>query len=189
MEMHQVLTGFEPISGTLPKITAISLEKPWPKKVTPRSGTTGRRYATGWGEEAGPSHIVIAFVVADVANVQNDRDVSEVLPPMRRTLGFGTDLACLVKDRSGAVAGVFDDFALLDEDQRWAVIVAVPGDYAARLDHELAESQLTVGDVRFLFAEIDRAEGGVGHADGLEIDWLARIRHALVGRAFASLRV
>ena len=106
---------------------------------------------------------------------------------MRRAVGFGADLAGLVNDRPGAVAGIFDDFALLDEDQRWAVIVAVPGDYAARLNHELAESQLTVGDLRFLFAEIDRAERGVGHADGLEIDWLARIGHALVGRAFASL--
>jgi hypothetical protein len=66
--------------------------------------------------------------------------------------------------------------------------MAVPRDYATRLNHEFAESQLTVGDLRFLFAEIDRAERGVGHPDGFKVDWLARIWHALVGRAFASLR-
>ena len=82
---------------------------------------------------------MIAFVVADVADVKNDRNFSEILPPMRRTVGFGADLAGLVNDRPGAVAGIFDDFALLDEYQRWAVIVAVPGDYTARLNHELAE--------------------------------------------------
>ena len=76
-----------------------------------------------------------------------------------------------------------------DVDQRRAVVVAVPRHDAARLDHQLAEAQLTAGDLRLLFAEVDRAERGVGHADGLEIDRLARIRHALVGGAFAGLRV
>ena len=107
---------------------------------------------------------------------------------MRRAVGFGADLAGLVNDRPGAVAGIFNDFALLDEDQSWAVIMAVPWNYAAGLNHELAESQLTVGDLCLLFAEIDRAERSVGHADGLKVDGLARIRHALVGRTFASLR-
>ena len=78
--------------------------------MTPRSGTTGRHDATGLGE-AQPSHIVVAFVLADVADVTAPPDFSEVLPPMRRALGFGTDLAGLVMDRPGAVAGVFDDFA------------------------------------------------------------------------------
>jgi hypothetical protein len=45
-----------------------------------------------------------------------------------------------------------------------------------------------VGDLRFLFAEIDRAERRVGDTDSLKVDWLARICHTLVGRAFASLR-
>jgi hypothetical protein len=45
-----------------------------------------------------------------------------------------------------------------------------------------------VGDLRFLFTEIDRAERRVGDADSLKVDWLARICHTLVGRAFAGLR-
>jgi hypothetical protein len=55
------------------------------------------------------------------------------------------------------------------------------------LDHELAESQLAAGNFRHLFTEVDRAERGVGDADSLEIDWLTRIRHALVYRAFTRL--
>jgi hypothetical protein len=141
----------------------------------------------GWGE-AQSSHIVIAFVVADVANVQNDGDVSEVLPPMRRTLDFGSNLTGLVNDRGRAIAGVFDDFTLLDENERWAVIMAVPGNYATRLNHELAEAQLMIGNLCFLFAEIDRAERSIGDTDGFEIDRLARIRHALIDRAFTGLR-
>ena len=59
---------------------------------------------------------MIAFVVADVANIENDRDVSEIFPPMRRAVGFGADLADLMNDRRAAVAGIFDDLALLDEN-------------------------------------------------------------------------
>src|SRR5262245_64228178 len=66
--------------------------------------------------------------------------------------------------------------------------MAVPRNYAAGLDHQLAKAQLASGNFRRLLAEIDRAERRVGDADGLEVDWLPRIRHALVGRAFASVR-
>jgi hypothetical protein len=63
----------------------------------------------------------------------------------------------------------------------------VPGNNATRFNHELAEAQFAIGDFRFFFSEIDRAERGVGYTYGLEIDGLARISHALVGGAFASL--
>src|SRR5262249_40178294 len=69
------------------------------------------------------SHIVIVFVVADVAHIQNHWNFSEVLPPMRCALGFCADFAYLVDDGRRAVAGVFDNLALLDEDERRSVIM------------------------------------------------------------------
>src|SRR5512139_1291545 len=158
-------------------------------KVMPRSGTTGHHIMRRGVGDAQPSHIVVSLVVADFTDVQNHRHLAEVLPPVRCALSFGPDLAGLVMDWPPAIAGVFDDLALLDENQRRPVVMAVPRDYAARLDDELAESQLAAGNFRPLFTEIDRAERGVGHADGLEIDRLARIRHALICRAFARLGV
>jgi hypothetical protein len=146
-------------------------------------------HATGLWGDAQPSHIVVTLVVTDVTDVQNHWDFTEVLPPVRRALGFGADLAGLVMDGSGAITGVFDNLALLDEDKGGPVVMAVPRDYAARLDHELAESQLAAGNFRHLFAEVDRAERGVGYADSLEIDRLARIRHALVRGTFTRLGV
>jgi hypothetical protein len=92
-------------------------------------------------------------------------------------------------DGSGAIARKLKYLALLDENQRGPVVMAVPRDYAARFNDELAESQLAADNFRFLFPEVDRAERGVGHADSLEIDRLARIRHALVCRAFTRLGV
>src|SRR5262245_14221121 len=65
--------------------------------------------------------------------------------------------------------------------------MAVPRNYAARLDHQLAKTQLAAGDLGLFFAEIDRAERGVCDADSLKVDWLARIRHTLVGWAFTGL--
>ena len=76
------------------------------------------------------------------------------------------DLAGLVVDRPGAVAGVFDDLAFGDVDQRRTVVMAVPRHDAAGLDHHLAESQFAALDLRLLLAEVDRAERGVGHAGG-----------------------
>src|SRR5581483_3050456 len=160
------------------------------EKVMPRSGTTGHHIMRRgvWGD-AQPSHIVVTLVVADVTNVQNHRHLTEILPPVRRALGLGPDIAGLVMDGPGAIAGKFDDLALLDENQRRPVVMAVPRDYATRLDDELAEPQLAPGNFRHLFAEVYRAERDVGHADGLEIDWLARIRHALICGAFTRLGV
>src|SRR5690349_8162691 len=159
------------------------------KKVMPRSGTTGHHIMRRGCGDAQPSHIVVTLVVADVADVQDHRFLTEVLPPVRRTPGFGPDVAGLVMNRPCAIAGVFEDLALLDENKRGAVIMAVPRNYSARLDYKLAEPQLAAGNLRHLFAKVDRAERGVGYADRLEIDRLARIRHALVCRAFTRLGV
>ena len=68
----------------------------------------------------------------------------------------GPDIAGLVHDRLGAVAGVFDDLALLHEDQRRPVVMAVPGHDAAGLDRQLAKSQFAVLEMRRLLFEIDR---------------------------------
>jgi hypothetical protein len=108
---------------------------------------------------------------------------------MRRALGFGPDLASLVMDGRSTITGVFDDLALLDENQRRTIVMAVPWHYAAGLNDELAKSQLASSDICFLFAKVDRAERSIGHANSLEIDRLARIRHALICRAFTGLSV
>src|SRR6185312_8285719 len=103
------------------------------KSDAPFGDNGASNHATGvWGN-AQPSHIVVTLVVADVTDVQNHRFLTEVLPPMRRALGFGPDVADLVMDGRRAIAGVFDDLALLDENERRPVVMAVPRNYAARL--------------------------------------------------------
>ena len=91
---------------------------------------------------------------------------------------------CRVDDRGGAVAGVFVDLALDDVDQRRPVAVTMPRDDAARLDRELADAHLAVLQHRPLFGERKHGEHGVGDADRLDFDRLARIRHLLLRRAF-----
>src|SRR5262249_4756699 len=89
-------------------------------------------------------------------------------------------------DRIDAVGGVFDDLALLHEDQSGAVVMAVPGHDAAGLDGQLAEAQLAALDMRRLLAEVDGAERDVGNANRLMVDHLLRVRPGLVGRTFAG---
>jgi hypothetical protein len=132
---------------------------------------------------------MVTLIVADVTDVQDHRDLAEVLPPVRRALSFGPDLASLVMDGPSTITGVFDDLALLDENQRRTIIMAVPWHYAAGLNDKLAKSQLAPGNICSLFAKVDRAERGIGHANSFEIDRLARIRHALIRRAFTGLGV
>src|SRR5262249_26138575 len=108
------------------------------------------------------SHVVVALVVKDIAHKQNDGLVAEVLPPVRGAARLRPDIAGFVHDRISAVAGVFDDLALGDVDDRGAVAVAVPWHDAARLDRELAETQLAILDVRRLLLEVDGGEHRVG---------------------------
>src|SRR5262245_27944217 len=84
-----------------------------------------------------PSHVVVGLVVQDITDEQHDGLAAEVLPPVRCAAGLRPDVAGLVHDRLGTVAGVFDDFAFRDVDDGGAVAVAVPGHDAARLDREL----------------------------------------------------
>ena len=90
----------------------------------------------------------------------------------------------LVHDRIGAVAGIFDDLALLDEDQRGTIVMAVPGHDATRLDRQLSEAQLSIPDVGRLLLEIDRAKRDVGDADRLGVDHRTDVGLHLAGRAF-----
>jgi hypothetical protein len=55
--------------------------------------------------------MVVVRIAPDIADEEHNRIVAEVLPPVRRSLGFGADFAGFVMDRRGAVAGVFDDLA------------------------------------------------------------------------------
>src|SRR2546426_9328199 len=86
---------------------------------------------TSGGARYSSLHVVVVRILADVADIENDGLLAEILPPVRGAGDFRPDLAGLVHDRLGAVAGVFDDLALLDEDQRGAVVMAVPGHDAA----------------------------------------------------------
>src|SRR4051812_20286812 len=149
-------------------------------RTVPHAGGTVRVVASGL------SHVVVGGILADVADIENDGFLAEVLPPVRGAVDLGPDVARLVHDRIDAVAGVFHDLALLDEDQRRPVVVAVPRHDAAGLDGELAETQLAAFDVRGLLAEIDGAERRVGDADRLVVDHLAGIGLLLAGGTFAG---
>jgi hypothetical protein len=105
---------------------------------------------------------------------------------MRCAEHLGSDIAGLVRNGLGAVAGVFDDFALLHKNESGPVVVAVPWHDAAGLDRQLAEAQLAVLEVNRLLFEVNRTERNVGYADRLEVDFLAGVCFDLVGRTFAS---
>src|ERR1700745_1286765 len=114
--------------------------------------------------------MMVVGILADVADIENDGLLAEVLPPVRGAEHFRPDLAGLVRDRHFAVAGIFDDLALLDENQRRPIVMAVPRHDAAGLDSELAEAQFTALDMGGLLAEIDRTERDVADADRLGVD-------------------
>src|SRR6516162_7108596 len=136
---------------------------------------------SGLDDTSPSSHVVIVLVVENVAHEQNDRFAAEILPPVRGATRLRPDVTGLVHDRIGAVAGVFDDLAFGDVNNRRPIGVAVPGHDAARLDRELAESQLAFLDVGRLLLEVDGGEHCVGDA-------LAGMgaRHAHVGFGLAG---
>ena len=113
--------------------------------------------------------MLVVRVPADVADEQHRGLLAEVLPPVRGADDFWAISPALCRIGAGAVAGVFDDLALGDVDQRRAVVMAVPRHDPAGLDHELAEAQLAALDLRRLLFEIDGAERRIGDACGLRI--------------------
>ena len=122
----------------------------------------------------------------EVGGEQHDGRVAEILPPMRYVGGLGHDVARVMHQRHGAIARIFVDLAFDDVDDGGTVGVAVPGDDAARLDHELAHAEVPAIDVERRLAHVDRGDGGVGDADRLQVDGFARIRLLLIGGAFAG---
>ena len=108
---------------------------------------------------------------------------------MRGAVGFGADLAGLVNDRRGAVAGIFDDFALLRRR-------SAPGGHRGCATAPCRRAEITILRNRssrplILAISLPRsiAPSVVSVTPtALKIDRLARVRLALVGRAFAGLR-
>src|SRR5216684_3911905 len=169
--------------------------RPRTERLDATSGRAGRHglrpVASGnervlWAQRS--LHLVVAGILADVADIENDGLFSEVLPPMRGTGHFRPDIAGLVRDRHLTIAGIFDDLALLHEDQRGPVVMAMPGHDAAGLDGELAEAQLAALDMGGLLAEIDGTERDVAEADRLGVDHGANVGFHLIGGAFARNR-
>src|SRR5262245_12100322 len=107
---------------------------------------------------------------------------------MRGAAGLRADLTGLVRNRNRAVAGILDDLALRDVDDRGSIAVAVPRHDAARLYGKLAEPQLAVLDVCRLLFEIDGGEHRVGYAFARVGGRLTRIGFHLVGRTTAGKR-
>src|SRR6516165_11640968 len=102
--------------------------------------------------------------------------------------GFRSHFARLVHNGNRAVAGVFDDLALRDVNNRGTIAVAVPWHDAARLYGELAEPELTLLDVGRFFLEIDGGEHRIGHALARLGDWLTCIGFHLVDRTATGNR-
>src|SRR6516225_11665227 len=134
------------------------------------------------------SHVVVGLVVQHVAHKQDDRLAPEVLPPMRGAAGLGADITGLVHDWNRAVAGVFDDLALRDIDDRGSIAVAMPRHDAPWFDRKLAEPELALLDVCRLFFEIDGGQHGVGNALARVGDRLTCVGFHFVGRAATGKR-
>src|SRR6516162_8454919 len=99
------------------------------------------------------SHVVVVWILADVADIENDSLFAEILPPMRGPIDLRPQVARLVHDRIDAIAGVFHDLALLDKDQRRSIVMAMPGHDATGFDGQFAEAQFAALDMRGLLAE------------------------------------
>src|SRR3954451_5856513 len=131
-------------------------------------------------------HIVVVRILADIADIENDGLGALVLPPMRSPEHLRPDVAGFVDDRIGAVACVFDDLALLHENESGPVVMAMPWHDPAGFDRKLAETKLAILQVGWLLLQIDRPERDICHTDRLEIDFLTNIGLHLVGWAFTG---
>src|SRR5262245_11643277 len=97
-------------------------------------------------------------------------------------------LTSFVHDRNRAVAGIFDDLAFCDVDDRRTIAVAVPRHDAAWLDSKFTEPELTLLDVCRLLFKIDGGKDRVGHALGRIGDRRAYVGFDLFGGTTASGR-
>src|SRR6185295_5931179 len=85
--------------------------------------------------------VLIGAVVEDVDRDQNHWLLGLVLPPVRRAAALGRDVARVMHDRHRAITREFDDRSLHHVYLRRALVVAVPGNDAAGLDVELAQTE------------------------------------------------
>src|SRR6516225_11836394 len=102
--------------------------------------------------------------------------------------GLGPYVASFVHDRNRAVAGIFDDLAFCDVDDRRTIAVTVPRHDAAWLDSKFTEPELALLDVCRLFFKIDGGKDRVGHTLGRFGDRRTYVGFHLVGGATASSR-
>src|SRR5215813_9758762 len=98
------------------------------------------------------------------------------------------DLASFVHNWNRAVAGIFDDLAFCDVDDRRTIAMTVPRNDAAWLNSKFAEPELTLLDVCRLLFKIDGGEDCVGDALGCIGDRRTYVGFHLVGGATASSR-
>src|SRR5262249_51411700 len=119
---------------------------------------------------------------------QNDGLVSEVLPPMGGATRLRPYLASFVHNWNRAVAGIFDDLAFCDVDDRRTIAMTVPRHDAAWLNSKFAEPELTLLDVCRLLFKIDGGQDRVGHTLGCIGDRRTYVGFHLIGGATASSR-
>src|SRR5262249_36616317 len=118
----------------------------------------------------------------------NDGLVSQVLPPMGGATRLRPYLASFVHNRNRAVAGIFDNLAFCDVDDRRTIAVTVPRHDAAWLDSKFTEPELTLLDVCRLLFKVDGGEDRVGYALACFGDGRTYVGLHLVGGATASSR-
>src|ERR1700741_5633688 len=93
------------------------------------------------------SHIVIVRVLADVADIENHGFFAKLLPPVRRAEYFCSDVASFMSDRHFAIAGIFENLTLLNEDQGRPIVMAGPWDNASGRNGKPAEAQFAALDM------------------------------------------
>jgi hypothetical protein len=99
--------------------------------------------------------VLVIVLMQEISGDQHRGGLAGILPPMRRALGLLGDVAGVMDDRHGAVAGVLGDLTNGDVDQGWAIVVAVPGHLAARLDREPAHAEQAALHADGLGREVD----------------------------------
>jgi hypothetical protein len=68
--------------------------------VTPRLATGLSGVTPGSSDAEAKSHVMVVLVVHHIAYKQDDRLVSQILPPMRGAAGLRPDITGFVQDRN-----------------------------------------------------------------------------------------